>query len=154
MEQTPYRTRPLAPGDVETVLQLMQMANEEYTPKNLDVHRNLLELTAAPDDALSDAAMREMASQLAAMSGHDEQVVYARMRELQESGSGAMAQAMVTRVAVEEGSGEVVGVVNAGPPGKWAHAGLTQLPPDLLEQMRERIVEISDIAAAVSAPSC
>ncbi|MFK0259125.1 GNAT family N-acetyltransferase [Streptomyces sp. NPDC090445] len=82
-----------------------------------------------------------------ASDAFDEESVYRRLSERAIAGGNLMAGALLTLVAEETSTGEVVGMVNAGPPGKWSHHAITQLPAPMVHQLHERVVEVSDIAA-------
>lgn len=151
MDTSRYRIRPLQAADIDTVLELMAQANPAYDAPSLVAHRKLLELATAPDGTRpSEDALRVMAQELAS-EALDQESVYRRLSERAAAGGNLMAGALVTLVAEETATGEVVGMVNAGPPGKWSHHAITQLPAPMVHQLRERVVEISDIAVAPAA---
>ncbi|MFJ6889862.1 GNAT family N-acetyltransferase [Streptomyces californicus] len=154
MDASRYRIRLLQAPDIDGVLELMAQANPSYDVQGLAAHRRLLEMAAAPAGTRpSEESLREMSRELAKIAGGavtaDE--VYRRLSEKAAAGEDMVMGTLLTLVAEESATGRVVGMVNAGPPGKWAHHAVAQLPAPMAQQMRERVVEISDIAVSPSA---
>lgn len=148
MDASRYRIRSLQAADIETVLGLMAQANPAYDARSLVAHRHLLQLAAAPAGAgLAEDGLRVMAQELAS-DALDEDAVYRLLSEKAAAAGDLMAGALLTLVAEETATSEVVGMVNAGPPGKWSHHAITQLPAPMVHQLRTRVVEVSDIAVA------
>ncbi|MER6256833.1 GNAT family N-acetyltransferase [Streptomyces sp. NPDC001584] len=152
MDASLYRIRPLQAADIETVLELMAQANPAYDAQSLVAHRLLLQLATAPDrGGPSEDSLRVMAEELAS-DGLDADAVYRMLSERAAvTGGDLTAGTLLTLVAEETATGAVVGMVNAGPPGKWVHHALSQLPAPMVHQMRERVVEILDIAVSAAA---
>ncbi|MFD3889975.1 GNAT family N-acetyltransferase [Streptomyces microflavus] len=154
MDASRYRIRLLQAPDVDEALELMSQANPVYDAQGLAANRRLLEMATAPAGTRpTEEGLREMSRELAKLAGGalaaDE--VYRRLSKKAAAGEDMMMGALVTLVAEEITTGQVVGLVNAGPPGRWAQHALSQLPAPMVQQMRERVVEISDIAVSPSA---
>lgn len=151
MDTSRYRIRPLQTLDIDAALELMTQNNPSYdTPQSLAANRRFLEMATVPAGTQpTDESLREMSRELAKLAGDvlTEDEVYRTLSEKAAAGEDLRAGAL-TLVAEETATGQVVGVVNAGPPAKWAHHALTQLPDTMVQQMRERVVEISDIAVS------
>jgi ribosomal protein S18 acetylase RimI-like enzyme len=148
MDASLYRIRPLQAADIDTALELMAQANPAYDQRSLLANRHLLVLATSPAGTRpSEDSLRVMAQELAS-TALDAEAVYRMLSEKAAAGLNVMAGELLPLVAEETATGRVVGVVSAGPPGKWAHHALTQLPAPMVHQMRERVVEISDIAIA------
>ncbi|MEW1657915.1 GNAT family N-acetyltransferase [Streptomyces sp. NPDC093707] len=154
MDASRYRIRLLQASDIDAALDLMAQANPSYDTQSLAANRRLLEIATAPAGTRpTEESLREMSRELVKLSGGaltaDE--VYRRLSEKAAAGEDLVAGALLTLVAEEIATGQVVGLVNAGPPAKWAHHALTQLPAPMVQQMRERVVEISEIAVSPGA---
>ncbi|MER8103259.1 GNAT family N-acetyltransferase [Kitasatospora sp. NPDC094016] len=154
MDASLYRIRPLHAADIDAVLELMRMANPAYATQDLRANRHLLEIACAPPGTgLPDDALRVMAEEMARSAAGvsvDADTVHAMLRKGNASGD-LVANGLISTVAEELAAGSVVGVVNAGAPGKWSHYAFTQLPESMGRQLRERVVEVSDIAVAPAA---
>ncbi|MFD4320450.1 GNAT family N-acetyltransferase [Streptomyces sp. NPDC058548] len=151
MDPSLYRIRPIQAVDIDAAVELTAQANPFMDAQALSANRHLLEL--ATGEAPTEEALRTMAQELAQLSGglvprHE---IYRQLKQRVEAGEDVTGGAMVTLVAEETATGQVVGLVSAGPPGKWSHRALTELPPPMNHHLRDRIAEISDIAVASSA---
>ncbi|MFB6668495.1 GNAT family N-acetyltransferase [Streptomyces parvus] len=154
MDASRYRIRLLQAPDIDEALTLMAQANPVYDAQGLAANRRLLEMRTAPAGTRpTEEGLREMSRELAKLAGGalTANEVYRRLSQKAAAGEDMMMGALVTLVAEETATGQVVGLVNAGPPGKWAHHALSQLPAPMVQQMRERVVEISDIAVSPGA---
>ncbi|MFD7828472.1 GNAT family N-acetyltransferase [Kitasatospora sp. NPDC059803] len=149
MDASLYRIRPLRAADIDAALELMRMANPAYATQDLRASRHLLEVACAPPGSgLPDDALRVMAEEMARSAAGisvDADTVHAMLKKRNASGD-LVANGLISKVAEELSTGSVVGVANAGAPGKWAHYAFTQLPELMGRQLRERVVEVSDIA--------
>ncbi|GAB2717574.1 GNAT family N-acetyltransferase [Kitasatospora kifunensis] len=154
MDASLYRIRALQAADVEAALELMQLANPAYDAQSLRAHRHLLELSCAPaGSGVTDEALRVLAEEMAENAAGvpvDADTVLRQLREKQATGA-LVETGLISVVAEERATGTVVGLVNAGVPGRWTHQAATQLPEPMVRQLRERVVEVSDIAVAPSA---
>ncbi|MGC4950955.1 GNAT family N-acetyltransferase [Streptomyces sp. DT224] len=153
MDTSRYGIRLLQAADIDSALELMAQANPGYDAESLAANRRLLELkTAQSGSRPADDGVREMARHLAKLSDGvlTEDAVYQKLSEKAAAGGDLLGEAVLMMVAEETATGQVVGLVNAGPPGKWALHALTQLPAPMVQQMRERVLEISDIAVSPS----
>jgi ribosomal protein S18 acetylase RimI-like enzyme len=154
MDASRYRIRPLQAPDIDAALELMTQANPGYDAQALAANRRLLEMaTSETGTQPSEESLREMSEELAKLSGGALTAgeVYRRLSEKAAAGEDLVAGNLLSLVAEEIATGQVVGLVNAGPPAKWAYHALTQLPAPMVQQMRERVVEISDIAVSPGA---
>lgn len=154
MDVSLYRIRFLQSPDIDAALELMAQANSEYDAQGLAANRHLLEMaTASAGTPPSEESLRTMSRELEKLSGGaltaDE--VYRKLSGKAAAGEDLLDGGLLTLVAEETATGQVVGLINAGPPAKWAYHALTQLPAPMVEQMRERVVEISDIAVSPGA---
>ncbi|MFD8335613.1 GNAT family N-acetyltransferase [Streptomyces solisilvae] len=154
MDASRYRIRLLQAPDIDAALELMAQANPYQDAQGLAANRRVLEMATAPAGTRpAEESLREMSRELARLVGGaltaDE--VYRKLSEDAAAGGDLMMGALLTLVAEEIATGQVVGLVNAGPPAKWAHYARTQLPAPMAQQMLERVVEISDIAVSPSA---
>jgi GNAT superfamily N-acetyltransferase len=126
----------------------MVQANPAYDARSLVAHRHMLELATAPDGTgPSMESLLVMAQELAS-DALDADSVYRLLHEKAIAGGNLLEGAVSALVAEETATGQVVGMVNAGPPGKWTHHAITQLSAPMVHQLRKRVVEISDIAVA------
>ncbi|MET9399309.1 GNAT family N-acetyltransferase [Kitasatospora sp. NPDC002965] len=151
MDASLYRIRPLQADDIDTALELMQQANPGYDAQSLVAHRHLLEMATAPaGTGPTEEALRAMAAEFASGASGVPMSADAAYELLRKGNAAtrATANVLVTLVAEEKSSGTVVGLVNAGATGGWSHRAITQLPEPMVRQLRERVVEISDIAVA------
>ncbi|MER7761514.1 GNAT family N-acetyltransferase [Streptomyces sp. NPDC097619] len=149
MTSSRYSIRGLRAPDIDTALTLMSLANPDYDEQELEATRHLLEMaTASAGSGPTEEGLRSMSRELANLSGGvlTADDAYRKLRERTADGENPLSDAMVTLVAEETATGQVVGLVNAGPPGKWSHHAVTRLPAPMVHQMRDRVVEISDIA--------
>ncbi|WP_461296393.1 GNAT family N-acetyltransferase [Streptomyces harbinensis] len=151
MDASRYRIRPLQATDIDAALELMGQANPDYDPQSLAGTRPLLEMTAAPTGSRTTSkGLREMSRELAKLADGalTEEEIHRRLRDRVATGEGLPTVALHSLVAEEIATGEVVGLVNAGPPGKWVHHVFAKLPAPMVRQMRERVVEILEIAVS------
>ncbi|MFJ5143009.1 GNAT family N-acetyltransferase [Streptomyces sp. NPDC088707] len=153
MDTSRYRIRPLRAADIDAALELMAQADPGRSTESEAAHRYLLELMTAPAGAEpGEEGLRAMAKELDQLTDTDlpEDEIRRRLHEKLTSGPNMMS-ALVALVAEETTTGEIVGLISAGPPGKWSRRALAEMPAPMGIQMCEQIVEISHIAVAPGA---
>ncbi|MFD4933366.1 GNAT family N-acetyltransferase [Streptomyces virginiae] len=153
MDASRYRIRPLQADDIDTAVDLMAQANPRYDKQGLAASRYLLEMVTSAGTQPTPESMRAMSHELAKLSAGaltaDE--VHHKLSDSLAAGENPAEGALLALVAEEVATGQVIGLVTAGPPGRWTHQAITQLPPATAKQIREHIVEIMEIAVSPSA---
>ncbi|MFF0754355.1 hypothetical protein [Streptomyces sp. NPDC004267] len=153
MDTSRYLIRPLQATDIDAALELMAQADPDQSADAAAAHRYLLELMTAPAGAEPDEeGLRTMAKELGRLVDNylPEDEIRRRLHDRLTSGPNTMG-ALVAMVAEETATEKIVGLVSAGPPGKWTRKALAEMPALMGMRMVEQIVEISHIAVAPGA---
>ncbi|MFI1312421.1 GNAT family N-acetyltransferase [Streptomyces albidoflavus] len=145
MDEALFRVRPLRAADIDAAVALAALANPAHDARSLAGTRQWFELSVADirDASARDEALRATAAVLAESN---QEVLLRAWRAHPENDAVSAAKRLITYVAEEVATGRVVGMISVGPPAKWAHHAMANLPPHLVDQLRDRVAEVLEIA--------